>query len=230
MECPSPESPLQSYPKRSLKREQVQPEAEPVLAEEDKGYSGFLLCPQSPEWTRSGPATCPQNLPGSEVKGNEEERLGMSTGKCAARSARRWLYPELLDCLVPASMPNYQEARPLQDTFGRMTPVSMERNSNWVADHSAEIPPQTGMPSGNQQSPVSFVTFPQMCEWSITGPFEQLLQTMMSQWLVNELVVCFGVQPQLVNLEEHGKKPEWMLTAKIPVQSFGADIRYKKLI
>lgn len=224
---PTPASPLADYP-----RPHPPPTPAPwadwdVEDKESFGCSRSSLMKKIPP--QVGPLLCPVDLSGfaDSVKSEPQDT---NTGKYAWRSPRRLLWPRSNGNLDERRTPSYQEANLLMNMSGKKIHESKVVSSSLEPSLSDEMQVPTGSPSGKQPKQEILTGFPQMFEWSVTGPLDRLLQIMTSPLVLNEFVVCSGAKPELANLGEHGKKPEWVLMLKTQEPNFGVDIRYLSLI
>lgn len=197
------------------------------LVEDDRESFGFSLSPlmlNTP--TPVGRWDCSMESSGLLDNVKLEHKPDMNTGRSWSPSPRRRLWPKLKESLETTSMGSCPEVKPLLGTARKLTlplmglPLSMEQNP------FEEMSRQTGNESGMLPRPEMSNPFPQMFEWSITGPLDQLLRTMTSRLVLNEFVTCSGDLPVLANLAEPGQKEDWTLMLKTLEPSFGADTRY----
>lgn len=197
------------------------------LEAEDKEFFGCAPSPSNSETpSRIGRKPYPWDLCGSEANLKRDMPMRTTIGSSVLRSTRRSLLPDLLASLDLEDTTSYQDRRLRQSMYGRKTPESKEPNLNLVQDHFVGTPRPIGIKFGNLPNPVTSLPSQQMYEWSITGPLDQLLQTLTSQWVLKEFVTSSGVPPALVNLAEPGMKPDWTLTLRTLEPSSGVDIRY----
>jgi len=88
----------------------------------------------------------------------------------------------------------------------------------------------TGKEYGSLQEPVKLRRYRLTSVYDILGRSNTSLTSILDLCQWNELATCFGEEPELVNLEEHGTKPVWRLTLKIREQSGGADTKVSQLL
>lgn len=118
-------------------------------------------------------------------------------------------------------MRNSPDPMPPMPMYGRTTPLFREPVSNSVSSPVNETPSATGMQSGQMRLLEIYLASTQACLFSIIGVSGPSLPTTLGQLLSLNAFMSFGVALVRGNLDGHGTKPEWMLTAKIQDPSFG---------
>lgn len=118
-------------------------------------------------------------------------------------------------------MRNSPDPMPPMPMYGRTTPLFREPVSSSVSSPVNETPSATGMQSGQMRLLEIYLASTQQCLFSIIGVSGPSLPTTLGQLLSLNAFMSFGVALVRGNLDGHGTKPEWMLTAKIQDPSFG---------
>ena len=152
------------------------------------------------------------------------------TTKCASLSRRRQGLQALKRSLEPECMQNSVDPKLRMTTSGKKRPALQELNLNSGANPFEETRPSTGKLFGPPPSPGSSLTFQQMSELSVTGPFELLAQIIQDQSLWNENVSSSGGKLELENQGGLGMKPVWTLTARTQEPSSGVATKLKNML
>lgn len=201
------------------------------MGKEDKEFFGFVPSPAPPPTPCPlGRLASPMESPGSVVRKRLEKLRGMNTGNSWSPSPRRSLLEDFKKCLEPEDTMNSPDQKRPPSMYGKKQPELKEHSLNMEQSLLEETQEPTGSMYGKLPSPENLMMFPQMYEWSLTGPYDQLLQTMLDQDLLCVLSLYSGVFPALVNLAEPGMKPAWTLILKILGPNFGAAIKVKQML
>lgn len=193
---------------------------------DDKEFSGFSPCP-SP--TIRPPPNSPSSVLGSPDKGRLA--LGaMITGNCVSRLRKSG----------PANL--YEISSEEELTVSSADPKTPQRTAtkkplvcpavnpfSWDLSQYGAIQKPIGMLSGMPLKEEDLWTFLHPSELSVIGPYAQLRRTMIILKRLFDLVQYTGARLVLESRGVPGRKPDWKLTAKIPVLSFGAATRLKSM-
>lgn len=190
-------------------------------AKASSGSSPFHVPPSPPTPIHS--PVCQTDCSGSGGRKRLEQEAS-NTGKSAWLSARKLLFHPSSKSFQSATQ-NCQEATLQQNMFGKKKPVSKEHSSNMVQNHFKETKKLTGKQCGLLLNEVMSTKFRHQYEWSVTGPFEQLVQTTTVLDQLFELAMCSGVQQVLESPELLGNKQAWRLIVKTPEVNSGVDIK-----
>ena len=112
--------------------------------------------------------------------------------------------------------------RPLPtNTFGRMTPPSLELDLNLGNDLCNEVILQIGTRFERMLSPEDLTKFRPISTLEIMGTCDAYLRTTLNQLLSSGLLRCIGVRQAQASLEGPGKRPVSTLILKILEPSSG---------
>jgi len=171
----------------------------------------------------------PLPVRGSRASLSVETTPDFYTGRSAFRSARRLLFEESENALVP-TMRNLQDLELQPTTYGRTTPLSPPRDLNWEANQLIEVAPEIGTRSGSSQSLDSLNQSPRRLEFKVIAHSVQSLLTTLSQLELNESVMSFGVEQVLESRGVLGQRPDSTLILKTLGQNSGVDIEIRRLL
>jgi len=157
------------------------------------------------------------NLPGNGGSWNSPQ-ADSSTGSLSSPSPRRVLWPSSNESSETKDTGSWLSQGKLATTFGRKTPVSPELNSNLDRVLSPSPPAWTGMTSGWLLNMVLSRESLHQSVFVAMAPSAEYLQTLQNQLLWSELVLCTGVELAAASRGELGKKLDFKLTLKTPVQ------------
>lgn len=188
-----------------------------------RGSSGY-----SPSPITDSPPTSP-----CPAHGSRDSLSSGSPVSSIGRSSLRSFARRLLEGSGTASDPiivSSREATPQPSTYGRMTPLLMEPDSNWGSSPSTVQTLSNGSRFGNSPRPDLSNQSPHPYVFKVTVHSVQLRATMLSQLALIDQLWSTGVLLELENQDVLGKKRVWTLSLKIPAQSFFAVIKVRHVL
>lgn len=154
---------------------------------------------------------------------SSEELVDLNTGKYSLYTKPSVQERLLNVALENPVMRNLQDPMPLMPTFGNKTPELTTLNSNSENERSEDNQRLTGNKSGSLLKQAISMECQRASEYRIIGLSERLAQIMRNRLEWSDIAVYSGVQLVQESHAVLGKKLEWTLILRTPVQSGGMD-------
>lgn len=177
-----------------------------------------------------GLPTPSRSAPGSRVSSNEATTPDTFIGSSSWPSPPRNLLQELRNVLAQHVMPNSPDQRLRTPISRRMTPTLMEPDSSLELNPFVVTRRRIGRNAGQLRRPEMSNVFRHMYVYNVIGPFEQLELIISNLSQLSESAMYIGVELEQANQDGLGMRPDWILTLRIPEQSFGMVTNLKNML
>jgi len=198
-------------------------EASTVSLEEDResiGSERYLEMTGNPVYRRES-VTSEDNL--------NLESLDIDTGRSLWPVSENNPYARSNSSLTESDIGSFPAPPPLMHTFGRRTP-EMVNPLNWERDLYDAIALPIGIRSELTRARARLMTFQPTYTFDTTPLSVESGLIIYNQLLQSELVRYFGVQLELVNLEQRGLREVSKLTVRIQELNSGVAIRVSRML